>query len=227
MRHDLAVSTSLHRHGQEPSNGWSILLALATALFALFAASGCKRFEYVSTRPLDEVGFSYSAIEQLRGLYINDAEVAELVKAKAGNVSEQACIELVRAARTRRQRFTEGAVVADLHSGGLSDDVIVELGRLDQFGPWLGEAQAIHLAGISDRILLAVARRRSEGKPALSGGSLARLKNAGLSESTIYELTVRGIADAEAEYIADTRLKKGFSEADILRSFPPKEGEGK
>ena len=194
-------------------------LRLGIALLAAGCVSGCKRFEYVSTRPLDDAGFSYSIIETLRGLDINKAEVIELVRAKAGGISEQTCIDLVRVVRSRKQRFTVGAEVAQLRSAGVGDQALVELMRLDQLGPWTGEAEAIRLAGISDRVVLAVARRRAEGKPALSGASLTKMKNAGLSEPTIYELTVRGITDGEAEDLAARRYKGGFSEADVLRSY--------
>jgi hypothetical protein len=191
-----------------------ILLLVAGCL------AGCKRLEYVSTRPLDDAGFSYSVIQDIRGLDVNSAEVAELVKAKNGGVSEQACVELLKVERARKQRFTSGADVAQLRSAGVGDDAVVEMVRLNQLGAsWIGEAEAVRLAGISDRILLAVARRRADGKPALSGASLTKLKNTGLSEPTIYELTVRGITDTEAQDLAARRFKGGFNESDVLRSY--------
>jgi len=193
---------------------------LAIALLVAGCLSGCKRLEYVSTRPLDDAGFTYSVIQEIRGLDINNAEVAELVKAKNAGISEQACVDLVKVVRGRKQRFTSGAELARLRSAGVGDPALVELVRLDQLGSWIGEAEVIRLAGISDRVLLAVAHRRAEGKPALSGASLTKMKNAGLSEPTIYELTVRGITDAEAEDLSARRFKGGFSEADVLRSYP-------
>lgn len=193
---------------------------LGLAVLVAGGFSGCRRFEYVSTRPLDDAGFSYSVIQDLRGFDLNNPEVAELVKAKNGGVSEQACVELVKVVRGRKQRFTSGDDMAQLRSAGVEDSALVELLRLNQLGPWIGEAEAIRLAGISDRVLLAVAHRRAEGKPALSGGSLTKMKNAGLSEPTIYELTVRGITDTEADDLSARRFKGGFSEADVLRSYP-------
>jgi hypothetical protein len=203
------------------SNGWwRGARQMGIALLLAVSFSGCKRFEYVSTKPLDDAGFTYSVIQDIKGLDINNAEVDELAKAKNGGVSERACVELVRVARSRKQRFTAGAEIAQLRSAGVGDDAVVELLRLDQLGAWTGEAEAIRLAGISDRVVLAVAHRRAEGKPALSGGSLTKLKNAGLSEPTIYELTVRGLTNTEAEDLAARRYKGGFSEADVLRSYP-------
>lgn len=192
------------------------------ALLLACALSGCKSMDYVSTRPLDDAGFSYSAVQQIRALDINNAEVAELAKAKNGDVSEQACIELVRAVRGRKQRFASGAAVADLHTAGVSDDAIVELARLDQLGPWAGEAQAIRLIGIPDRTMLAVARRHAEGKPTLSGNALGKLKNAGLGEGTIYELAFRGAIDADVDSLVAARRKRGATDADLLRAYPPR-----
>jgi hypothetical protein len=203
------------------SSGWR-RGAQQTGIAVLLAVSisGCKRLEYVSTQPLDDVGFTYSVIQDLRRLDINNAEVSELVKAKNGGISEQACVDLVKVERDRKQRFASGADLAQLRSAGVGEPALVELLRLNQLGSWIGEAEAIRLAGISDRVLLAVAHRRAEGKPALSGGSLTKMKNAGLSESTIYELTVRGLTNTEAEDLAARRYKGGFSEADVLRSYP-------
>jgi hypothetical protein len=203
------------------SSGWrrgARQMGIAVLLAVSF--SECKRLEYVSTQPLDDVGFTYSVIQDLRRLDINNAEVSELVKAKNGGISEQACVDLVKVERDRKQRFSSGADLAQLRSAGVGDPALVELLRLNQLGSWIGEAEAIRLAGISDRVVLAVAHRRAEGKPALSGGSLTKMKNAGLSEPTIYELTVRGLTDTEAEDLAARRYKGGFSEADVLRSYP-------
>ncbi len=183
--------------------------------------SACKGLDYVSTRPLDDTGFSYSAVQQLVALDVDKTEVPELVKAKNGDVSEQACIELVRAARSRKQRFASGAAVAGLHAAGVGDSAIVELAKLDLIGSWTGEAQAIRLIGISDRTLLAVAHRHAENKPTFSGNSLGRLKNAGIGEATIYELAVRGISDADVDTIITGRHKRGVTDADILRAYPP------
>jgi hypothetical protein len=191
------------------------------ALLLACALTGCKSLDYVSTRPLDDAGFSYSAVQQLLALDINNAEVAELAKAKTGDVSEQACIELVRTVHGRKQRFASGGVVADLHAAGVSDDAIVELARLDQLGLWAGEAQAIRLSGISDRTMLAVARRHAEGKPTLSGNALGKLKNAGIGEGTIYELVVRGAVDAHVDSLVAARRKRGWTDADLLLGYPP------
>jgi hypothetical protein len=72
---------------------------------------------------------------------------------------------------------------------------------------WAGEAQAIRLAGLSDRTLLAVARRRAAGQPVLSGPLLARLKNAEFSEAEIVDLIERGTTDEQAQMILAARQR--------------------
>ena len=193
---------------------------LALLFFFAVCLSGCQSFDYVSTRPLDEAGFGYSSIQDLRALDLNKAEVAELVKAKSGGVAEQTCIDLLREARSRKQRFTTGAEVSQLRSAGVGDSAILELVRLNQLGPWTGDSEAISLAGISDRVVVAVARRRSVGKVVLSGASLTRLKNAGVGEPALYELAMRGITDADATQIAVGRRKRGVTDAMVLRAYP-------
>ncbi len=53
----------------------------------------------------------------------------------------------------------------------------------------------MRLAGLSDQVILAVARRRAAGKPVLSGPSLTQLKNAGWNEAELLSLIDRGATD--------------------------------
>ncbi len=173
-------------------------LALIVALAAL-VAPGCKHLRPVDMRPLDQAGMGYRSVEELRELDVTDAEVAALVKAREAGISDAACVELVRIARGRKQPFSSGEAIASLRRVGVSESTVLELARLDQLGLWVGEAQAMRLAGLSDQILLGVARRRAAGQPALSGSVLARLKDAGLSETKMIELIERGTTDKQAE----------------------------
>jgi hypothetical protein len=99
---------------------------------------------------------------------------------------------------------------------GVSEPAVLELAKIDQLGIGYGELQAMRLAGLSDAIVLEVARRHAEGKPVLSGASLATLKNAGLRESTLLELTRRGVPDSQAASIIAMR-RRGVKEQEILR----------
>ena len=165
----------------------------------MVTAPGCKRLIPTDTRPLDKAGMWYRSIEELRELNVTDAEVVELAKAREAGISDAACIELVRVARQREQPFAAGDGVAGLRRVGVGEATILELARLNQLGLWVGEAQAMRLAGLSDQTLLGVARRRAAGQAVLSGPLVAQLKNAGLSEAEILGLIERGTTDAEAQ----------------------------
>jgi len=170
---------------------------------------------------LDDAGFSYTSEKQIEQLDPTKQEVAEVVKAVKGGLSESACVDLVRIARGQKRHFAEGEAVAALHAAGISDTTILELARLRQIPAWSGEAQAIRLTGTSEPVILAVARRRAEGQIAPSGASLARMKDAGVSAETIIALVDRGITDTDAESIS-YRKKHGWKDEQILKDFPPK-----
>ena len=181
-------------------------LPVGLALIVL-CLTGCKRLHPVDTRPLDQAGMWYRNIEELRGLEVTDAEVAELVKARQAGMSDENCIELVRIARGRKEPFASGDAVSSLRRVAVSESTLLELARLDQFGLWVGEAQAMRLIGLSDQVLLTVARRRAAGLPVLSGPSLGKLKNAGLGETEILNLIARGTTDEQAESIVAERRR--------------------
>ncbi len=140
----------------------------------------------------------FNSIEELRKLQISDAEVAELAKARQAGVSDETCIQLVRLARSRGEPLASGDAVANLRRVNVSEPAVLELARMDQLGLWSGEAQAMRLAGLSDRVILAVARRRAAGQPALSGSSLTQLKNSGMSETELLSLIDKGATDQQA-----------------------------
>ncbi|MGA8767206.1 MAG: hypothetical protein WB559_09310, partial [Candidatus Acidiferrales bacterium] len=98
------------------------------------------------------------------------------------------------------------------------EETILELAKLNQLGLGAGELQAMRLAGLSDAILLEVARHRAAGKPVLAGASLASLKNAGVRELTLLELARRGVPDSQAAAIIAFR-RHGATDAQILSRF--------
>lgn len=171
------------------------------------------------TIPLDGVGLSFSAIQSLKSLGITDAEVAEIVTAKQGGLSDDGCVALVRLAHSRNQKFRIGDDVTQLLRANIKESTIIELAQLNQIGLWTGEAQAMRLAGLSDEIILEAAHRRAVGESVLSGASLANFKNAGMREGTLLQLVRRGVADSEAQEIIRLR-RHGWSDAQILRRYP-------
>ena len=77
---------------------------------------------------------------------------------------------------------------------------------------------SLRLAGLSDAILLEVARQRAAGRPVLAGASLANLKNAGVRELTLLELVRRGVPDSQAAAIIAFR-RHGATDAQIISHF--------
>jgi hypothetical protein len=190
---------------------------LALLFFSLFAAS-CKHVQPLDTKPLDASGMSYDTIKKLESLQITAPEIMELAKARSAGFSDASCIEVFKIAHGRGEAFVSGDAVRGLVRVDMKEPSILELARLNQLGLGVGELQAIRLTGLSDSIVLEVARHRVAGKPELSGVSLASLKNAGLRESTLLELARRGIPDSQAASIIALR-HHGASDAEILRRY--------
>lgn len=192
--------------------------AIAFVAALALASAGCSRFKPVDTTSLDSSGMSYDAIQQLTALKITTAEVAQMAKARQAGFSDEDCVAILKIYRGENHPFDAGSAVAGLAQVGMSDAHILDLARINQLGIGWGELQAMKLAGMSDAIVMAVARRRAGGKPVLSGASLALLKNAGVHETTLLKLVERGVPESKARAILAYR-HRGASEREILRHF--------
>jgi hypothetical protein len=190
---------------------------LFIAAFTL-ATSGCKRVLPVDTVPLDNVGMTFDSIQHLKALKISTAEIPEIAKVKQAGMPDSDCVQLLQVFRSRGVPFNAGDAVTGLLQVGISEDTIFELAKINQLGIGFGELQAMHLAGLSDDIVLVVAHDHAFGKPVLSGASLAGLKNTGLRGSTLLTLAQRGVPDSQAEAIISAR-RHGANDAEILRRF--------
>lgn len=150
------------------------------------------------------------SVPQLKALNVTNAEVAELSKAHEGGLTDPSSVVLIQLARDHKMPFADGQSIADLLNAGSSEQTVLELARLNQLGPWAGEARAIRLAGLSDKIILAVAHRRSQGLAVLSGVKLGELKNTGVSDATILEMIQRGDSEETAtRFIAQRERAAG------------------
>ena len=180
-------------------------------LILLLPLASCKHAEQqTNTDALDEAGMWSNSVSELRTLNVSNAEIGELTKARQGGLSDPSCVELIRLARGRQQPFTGGQPIADLLATGSSEQTVLELARLDQLGLWAGQAQALRLAGFSDKVILAVAQRRSQGLPVLSGEKLGELKNTGASDALILDFVQKGITEQRAsDYIAQHERTSG------------------
>jgi hypothetical protein len=199
--------------------GWGALFACAALAIALGAA-GCKSIQPLDTKPLDGAGMSYNTISQLKALQITAPEVAQLSAARASGFSDASCLAVMNVYRSRRQPFDAGDDIAGLVRAQVSDQTIIELAKMDQLGLSSGELEAMRLAGLSDAILLEVARHRAANQPVLAGASLANLRNAGVRELTLLELARRGVPDSQASAILAFR-RRGATDAQIISHFAP------
>jgi hypothetical protein len=193
------------------------------ALFCLtamlvFFADGCKHMQPLDTKPLDAAGVSYASIKKLVALNITPEEITEITKMRGGGFSDDGCVSIVEIYHQRGKPFTAGEAVAGLAKASVSEDTILELAKMDQLGLGAGEFQVMRLAGLSDAIILETAKHQAEGKPALSGLSLGKLKNSGLRETTLLELERRGVPDSAADEIIALRRHRA-TDAEILRRF--------
>ena len=190
------------------------------AAVTLLACSGCQHVRYIDTKPLDQAGMEYSAIQQVKKLNPSDAEIAEVAKAKMGGLSDRACIELLEISRSQNRPADFADAADNLVQVGMTEDNILALARMKQLGVPSGELTAMKLTGLSDAVVMEVARRHAAGKQALSGVSLAHLKDAGFSQAGLFELVRRGVRDDQVPAIISLRHKK-WSEAEILKQYPP------
>ena len=170
----------------------------------------CKPAQKPDKEQANQMAMWLGSVPQLKTLNVSNAEVAELTKAHAAGLSDPSSVVLIQLARDHKQPFADGQSIADLLNAGSSEPTVLELARLNQLGLWAGEARAIRLAGLSDKIILAVAQRRSQGLPVLSGEKLAELKNTGVSDAMILEMVQKGDSDATAtKYIAQLERAAG------------------
>jgi hypothetical protein len=192
-----------------------------TAVFvfaALFSQLACESLIPLDTKPLDNAGMRYSSIKELKALHMTAAEVGEIAKVRQSGLTDADCVSLLQIFHGRRESFGAGDAIASLHQSGLSDSSVLALAGMDQVGLGYGDLQAMHLAGLSDAIVLEVARHHASGTPALSGASLGTMRNLRIDNATLLELVRRGIPDAEAPEIIALR-RHGSTDAELLRRF--------
>jgi len=171
---------------------------MMTLAASLLVCAGCNNANRTHMTPLDSAGMHPETIEQLNKYQVNDAEVQQIVTALRAGMSEQNCLDLVRMARSHDQAFSEGDAIAGMLQAGVKQDTILELVRTHELTTFGGEAEAMHLAGLSDEIILNVARRKARGETALSGSRLAELRDAGFSNAQLVAALNQGLSDKQA-----------------------------
>jgi hypothetical protein len=180
-------------------------------LCGVLILSSCKAKQQTDAQSAtDRTAMWLDEVPDLKSLNVSNAEIGELSKAHEVGLSDSTCVELIKLARNRRIPFADGQSVADLLAAGSTDQTVLELARLNQLGVWAGEARILRLAGLSDKIILAVAQRRSSGLSVLSGEKLGELKNSGASDAVILEMVEKGITENQASaFIAQRERAAG------------------
>ena len=184
----------------------------------LFSQIACESLMPVDTKPLDNAGIRYGSIKELKALHITAVEVGEIAKVRQSGLTDADCVSLLQIFHGRGESFAAGDAIASLHQSGLSESSVLALAGMDQVGLGYGDLQAMHLAGLSDAIVLEVARHHASGTPALSGASLGTMRNLRMDNATLLELVRRGIPDSQAPEIIALR-RHGSTDAEILRRF--------
>jgi hypothetical protein len=185
-------------------------LSSGLLLAAIVSVCSCKPAQKPNTEQADQMAMWLDSVPQLKTLTVSNAEVAELEKAHEAGLSDPSSVVLIQLARDHKQPFADGQSIADLLHAGSSEQTVVQLARLNQLGLWAGEARAMRLTGLSDKIILAVAQRRSQSLPVISGEKLGELKNTGVTDATILEMVQKGDSDETAtRYIAQRERAAG------------------
>jgi hypothetical protein len=172
-----------------------------TLAACLLLSAGCIKVHQANMTQLDAVGMHPESLDQLQKYHVNDEEVRQILIVGRAGLTEQASVELVGIARSRQRVFGEGDAIANLLGAGMNENSVMQLVRLDQLTLFAGEAAAMRLAGLSDDVILEVARQRSKGETVLAGSRLAELRDSGLSNTQLVAAVDRGITDKQADDI--------------------------
>jgi hypothetical protein len=166
---------------------------------ALLLVASCNKVHQTNMSALDAAGMHPESLEQLHKYQVSDDEVQQVLIAGRAGMSEHGCVELVGIARSRHTVFNYGDTVAALLGAGMKESSVTQLVRLNQLTPFGGEAAAMRLAGLSDDVILDVARRRSKGETVITGARLAELRDAGFSNAQLTAALDRGMTDKQAD----------------------------
>jgi hypothetical protein len=194
------------------STACPVRCGLIAGAVLLAALSGCKSApKDVDSSPLEQAGMYFNNVAQLREFNLTQEEIAQLAQARQAGLTDDDCVSLINLARQHGQPFKAGEAIAGLLRAGFRESSTMSLVGMDQL-EIAGEAQVLKLAGLSDDVILALARRRSAGLPVLSSAKAAALRNVQLTDAQIIEAVNRGATDDQADAIiaSHNRAAKGF-----------------
>lgn len=183
--------------------------ARACFFFSLLALliAGCQSHPMTDYRPADQAGVWSGSIEELKKLNTNDTEVAQVVRLKTAGVSDDTIVALVRIAHEHQHLFSATDSIKSLAGARFTEPQILEIAKTDQLDTIGGDAVMLRLIGLSDPAVQMLLQRRLKGVPTMSSGTIADLKNTGLTEKDILARIDQGMTDAQGEAEAAARKK--------------------
>lgn len=177
----------------------------ALVLFAFLA--GCESHPLTDYRPAVQAGMFSGTIEDLKKLNVGDVELVEIIRLKKAGIAEDTILSLVRVAHEHHHPFTGTDTVKSLSSANFSDARILQIAETDQIDSIGGDAVMLHIIGLSDSNVQMLLDRRLKNTPTMSVGTIADLKNTGLTERDIVYRIQQGMTDAQGEAEAAARQK--------------------
>jgi hypothetical protein len=190
----------------------------AIALVLLVFAAGCQQHPLADYRPLINAGVFSGTIEQLKALHASDTEIAQFLKLKNANVSDDTSIALISAAHVNQHPFNGAESVINLQAARYPDSDILEFARANQLESIAGDAVMLRLVGLSEPTIQVILQRHLKGLPTMGTAEIGRLKNTGLTEKQILERINNGMTDAQADKEAAGReAARNHSHTDFVR----------
>jgi hypothetical protein len=161
--------------------------------------AGCHSHPLTDYRPLDQAGMWSSDIEQLKGLNVDDLEVALVVKLKHAGIGDDTCVQLVSLAHTKQHLFNSADSANSLAGAGFTEPQILEIAQVDKLDSISIDAVTLKLIRLSDSTVQLILHRRLTGQPVMAAAQISRLKNTGLTERQILDRINSGMTDEQAE----------------------------
>ena len=173
---------------------------------ALLFVGGCQQQHLLADyRPLVKAGVFSGTIEQLKTLNVSEGEIAQFLKLKRANVSDDMCTALISAAHDHQHPFNSADSVINLQGARYPDSDILAFAHANQLDTIAPEAVMLRLIGLSNPTVQTILERHMKGLPTMGSAQIGRLKNTGLSEKQILERIENGMSDEAANKEASAR----------------------
>jgi len=194
-------------------------IAVLCILLGGLWSAGCEKRPTINYLPLENSGLSSSTVDQLKKLNVTEVEIPQIVKVRGLGLSDDACLAMVKDARSHAHAFSSGDSVSNLVGAGYSEQDILGMAQSDQIDSISTEAITLKLIGLSAATVQTLVSRHLQGQPTLSSEEIGRLKNTGLSERQILEYINEGMTDEQAEKEVAARVaKRNHANTDFVRT---------